>query len=186
MRRRGLSLAEVLVAMGVMGLLSLALMNVFGVTMTTVRHGEGHLAMQQKARETMRRLEPILSTAIPPTTTQEAIYAPTMGNTLPSVQWSSTEDLFGNAPIVPRAPDFYLYEIIFNAGTLTMRRIDPPLADSRILGTNLTAVSFQRISLYTLRVQIEVQEQVRRAAGARETMSHRLETLIQLPYGTSH
>lgn len=185
MRRRGLSLAEVLVAMAVMGVLSIALLNIFGLTMTSVRHGEGHLAMQMKAREAVRRLEPLLSTAIPPTTTQEAIYLPAVGGSGTSIRWSSTEDLFGTNAITPRAPHFYLYEINFAGGALTMRRIDPPGPDSRVLATNLDAASFEHLTLNTVRVQVQVSEQVRRAAGAHETLTQKLETLIQLPYYTS-
>ncbi|MCE7874655.1 hypothetical protein DYH09_30390 [bacterium CPR1] len=188
MRRAAFTMAELLVAMALMGLISIALVNLYSMSVNTLRQGSGHLAMQQRVREAVRRVHPLLSTAIPPNASQEAIYAPPAGPAAPAVTWSTTEDLLGNTPVDPRAPSFRLYQLAFNAATseLVLSQLGPlPAPPARVVARNLNQVSFEHISLNTVRMVVQAQEQIRRAAGETTPSTYRSDTLLQIPYYTS-
>jgi hypothetical protein len=98
--KRGLTLVEVLTCAGLIGLLSLFLLAIFGQISSATRLGDGHLALQQRGRELMRRSLPTIRRAIPPSAAQDAIYAPPVGGTGNTLTFASTPDLLD-----PAAPD---------------------------------------------------------------------------------
>lgn len=190
-RQNGFSLAEVLVSMAILALISTTMVELYQMSVNTLRQGGSRIDLQQRTREPIRRVTPLLSTAIPPSATQEAIYAPlTAAPAAPAVQWSSTEDLFGNVPVDPRAPTFRLYELNFNSGTgeLVLNQIQPPLpagVQPRVVARNLAAVSFEHLSLNSIRMTVRCDELIRRAGGERTNSSFTVDTMIQIPYYTS-
>lgn len=191
MRRsgHGLSLLEVLVAMAIMGVISTALLRVYDMTVNTMRQGSGHLALQQRVRESVRRMQPLLTTAMPPNTTQEAIYAPPLlGPASPSIRWSTPEDLLTNVPADPRSPTWRLYELSFDSGTgeIVLRQIAPAVPNpTKVVGRQLASVAFEHLSLNSVRVVVRGDEPIRRAGGKTTSSSYQVETLVQIPYYTS-
>jgi prepilin-type N-terminal cleavage/methylation domain-containing protein len=189
MKRRGLSLLEVLVAMVLLGMVSTALLRVYDMTVNTLRQGTGHLDLQQRVRESVRRMQPLLTTAMPPNTTQEAIYAPALlAPPAASIRWSTPEDLLTNVPVDPRAPTWRLYEMSFNVGTgdLSLTQISPATPNpTKVVGRKLAAVSFEHLSLNSIRIIARGDERIRRAGGKTTVSSYQVETLVQIPYYTS-
>lgn len=142
MRRynKGFTLVELLVAMGVMAVVSTAMFAMFATSRQTLIHGSNHFFIQQVARYTVDRLTPLLQTAVPVNDTTPAVLeldgaTATLGSQGQSIGFSTTVDFLADPQPVfnPRNPIYYFYEVAFeptNNHTLVLRKMSPAATGS--------------------------------------------------------
>ena len=178
---RGGTLAEVLVACTILGLLGIVLLEIFLHISSAAGFGASRLAIQQRVRETMRRVAPLLRQAIRPNFGVEAIYLPPIHVTASNVVFAVPENLLTppSLPFDPRKPDPHLYQMRFSGTQLVLQDIYNP-ASTRVLGDQLVKVSFTRSQTSCVNVLVQVQAQIRGASGKARTEDYNLQTSIQL------
>ena len=192
MRRRrfkGLTLAEVIVACGVLMVLGTALIMCYNVCLPVYRQGGGRIDVQQHCRETVRRIVPLLNSAISPDGVQEALFAPApVGAVDTKIEFATTLDALGASAmgsVDPRNPTFYRYRIRFDgtASQIVLEDVDQP-SRSRVLAREVQNVAFYRVALDAVKIHVESMILIRGARNQQRTVSHVLETVQQVPYYT--
>ena len=128
MLRRGVSLVEVLVVTGLMTLLTLILTEIYFASYKVFEHGSAHTDIQQRCRETVNRIVPLIMGASEPALTQDAVYLPdNVDASRGSELWFySPDDLFGNAVYDPRNPVFYFYRVRQLSGDVVLEKLAMP------------------------------------------------------------
>jgi len=183
--KQAMTLMEVLVSVGLISLVSLFLLAIFGQISSATRLGDGHLAVQQRGREVMRRSLPTIRRAIAPNAAQDAIYAPAVGATASTLSFSSTEDLLNPAapPFDPRAPVFHLYNLRYVAATreVLLEDTDNLALPARTLGREVQLMEFTRVDRFGVRVRVNVQGTVRSSTNVTRQISFPLESVVSLP-----
>ncbi len=128
---QGFTLMELMVAMGLLAMITTVMIALFGSTKQTLVHGANKLQIQQMARLTMSRMVPYLQTAVPinddtPAVLQVGGEKSEVGGPIwtdasatagkgPSIGFSTTHDFIASPQpaYVPRAPIYYFYEVAF-------------------------------------------------------------------------
>lgn len=134
----GFTLVELLVAMGIMALISTAMFAMFATSRRTLIHGSNHFFIQQVARYTVDRLTPLLQTAVPVNDTTPAVLeldgsTANLGSQGGKIGFSTTIDFLADPQPVfdPRNPVYYFYEVAFeptNGHRLVLRKMSPSAA----------------------------------------------------------
>ena len=187
--RRGLSLVEVLIVCAILGVMGSVLTYIYSVALTTYRQGGGRVDIQQRARESIRRIAPLISTAIPPNSVQEAIYSPALGASDVQMSFCTPLDLLANETVAstnPRAPRYLLFRIRFDAPSSTVVLEDPANpARSQVLARKVRALTFQRVAVDSVKIHVEVETRIIGARFKERTVDAALDTLQQVPWYTS-
>lgn len=186
MRRSGFTIAELLVSLTILSVLTLAVVLISSQLSAGYRLGSSHLELQGQARETVRRVTPFITSAV--SAGQEAIYSPALGSSGPEVIFASSENWldeplpnFGDAGY----PVYRVYRIRFDSQDLIMENLYSPAVEPRILARRLYDVEFTRPFAETVGVEVEVRGTVRSAVNQERDTVERLETLLQIPYYTA-
>lgn len=184
MRRRGFTIAEVLVAAGV-GLLVMAMgLAIFLKMSDAGRLGESWLSLQLNAREVDRRLLPLLRMATPPNSAREGIYLPEDANPAATVVFCVPEDLLAAtpAPFDPRAPVYHLVQIRHDVPRQQLLLEDYYHPERvRVLGRNVTQFQVVRADRAGLTFTLEFRLVTRDARGLPKPLSYKLSDSVQLP-----
>ncbi len=145
MKRRGFTLAELLVSCGILSGMMLTLIGIYNMSFTSFRLGTSRMSLQDQARQCMNRITPYLAGAVAPTDTSDAIRNPalTPSGTVYAVDfWTPSDFLNTNfeslnvynpdlAGYDPRSNSLYLYRISFPDPGVT-----PPPSDAVLYKLN--------------------------------------------------
>ena len=192
MLRRGVSLVEVLVVTGLMTLLTLILTEIYFASYKVFEHGSAHTDIQQRCRETVNRIVPLIMGASEPALTQDAVYLPdNVDASRGSELWFySPDDLFGNAVYDPRNPVFYFYRVRQLSGDVVLEKLamngttlaSPP---PRVLGKAMGDLTFERIDTGLVQIEVAASAKVRGAVNRERTIDTKLRTTVSIPFYTS-
>lgn len=184
MRKRALSLTEVLVAAGVgLMLMAIGLLLLRRLTSASVS-GSSQLQLQLTTRETLRKIVPMLKLATSPNSQQTAIYSPELGVSAANVVFCSPEDLLDESPPAfnPRDPHYILLQIRYDA---TSRQIllEDFYSPTRytVLGYQVSDFKVARTQRIGLRLELARQTTVRDSAGHSKPLEYQLSDSLQLP-----
>jgi prepilin-type N-terminal cleavage/methylation domain-containing protein len=188
MRSRGFTLPEVIVGMALLVLLGALLVNIYTMCLAVYRQGTARLELQQQAREFMRRIGPVLDTAVPPPGLSEAIYSPTIGNSGTTVYFATTQNLIDptKTNFNPRQPTYDVYDVTYNAADqqIILEATYSP-THFEVLAQGVYACQFDHLDEATVKVTMGIAAEVREAGGKTVTQSYPLQTVIELPYYTA-
>lgn len=184
----GLTLAEVLVSAGMILAMTLVLWAVLSGSYTAALHGATTIEMHHRAREAMRRMLPILHSAVRPRGELEAIYTPYVGETLPTCHFVTSFDHLagtgGGGDPPPYDPHtgrpLKLYRLLFERGEVVLERATPPFK-SKVLARNLYDVGFRRDAVGLVTIIVEVREPSRDASNRITDRSYRMSSMVELP-----
>ena len=184
MKRRALSIPEVLVAAG-LGLVLMAVALVLFRRVTSASFaGASRLQLQLSTRETLRKIVPLLKMATPPNSQQTGIYSPDLGVTAGNVVFCSPEDMLHPNPpeFNPRDPVYLLLQIRHDATSrqILLEDFYTP-ARHTVLGyqvRDFQVVHTQRIGL---RLKIVRELTVRDPLGHSKPLQYELSDSLQLP-----
>ena len=189
---RGLSLPEVLVAIGIVGVLTTVMFQIMLSGRTVARHGWTRTQLQQDARNTVNRLAPLISSALPPDDSQDCVDSPEPGDVEPAAElwFYAPDDFFGNAPVNARNLTFHLYRIRHEKGLILeeLSFSGTPLGKPpRRLAPETVQVEFRRpeaglIRLHVLAKELPVPDIPLDKQLLRESV---LDTTISLPFFSS-
>jgi len=193
--RRGLSLVELLISLTVLLVLGTAMVQIYQVAQTAFQTGGGRIAMQQRARETLRRVVPYLSSAVPASEGAQAVAVPELDNTESFVLFTSPMDWIDGTAMDPRTPTFRTYKIWFRVDDqdltsgekkLWLYRVsttDPNVIEARrALGKKLENVTFKRVTENCVQIEVTAKESVRAANFQTRDVTVILKTGVQIPY----
>ncbi len=203
MRRRrglGLTLAETIVAMGVLGVLGVVLVQIYGVAHRAYAVNMGRMDVQQRARFALQHITPLVYAAIPLPSSALAVSSPAVGARPTSKLVFNVAD----QPATPRHPTYHLERIWLEppdtkveGGRLWVRSLGRILADrnteadtgdDRVLAREVGSLDFQVVSDSAVRVTVEawvpMVAQDSSRTWLREDQFHkcRLQTVVQLPF----
>lgn len=211
-RRGGFTILELMVSAFILAAMSLALVMIYSTASTMFQRGSGRLTMQQRSREAVRRVAPLIAGAIPPSESDVALYSPAVGATDDALGFYSAQDLFGTGPAFnPRAPYYPTYRIacvdsnIFTqsgGNVLVLEKLSdlsaspghasliPSVSKTLLSGTDSCAVKSVKFTrLDTSRVLMTITltaTQVRDAAGrlltGAKSDDYTLQSEFQVPY----
>lgn len=181
---KGFTLLEVLLA-SVLGLLVFALLlSLFLHLSASGRLGEGRLANQLRARQTMRRLVPLVRLAASPNTAKDGVYLPDQNVTASNVVFSSPDDLMDPNPAAfdPRNPVYTLYQVRFDAAArqLTLQEIYAP-GRSDVIATDIVAFNVTRTHPNGVILRLKTEAQVRDLRGTTRTVDYSIDEAIEVP-----
>lgn len=184
MRRRALTLPEVLVAAGIgLMLMAVALLLLRRVTSASLSGGS-RLQLQLSTRETLRKIVPLLKMATPPNSQQTGIYSPDLGVTAANVVFCSPEDMLNPNPpeFNPRDPVYILLQLRHDPASRKLLLEDFYHPDRyTVLGhqvSDFQVVHTQRIGL---RLKIVREMPVRDHLGYTKPLQYELSDTLQLP-----
>ena len=209
---RGLTLSEVIVAGTILFGVTAMLALIFSSSYAAFRRGTSRMSTTQRAREVVRRLMPIVMSAVAPDPTLEAIYYPPTDGGLPAdsghadypfnegveMRIHSADDILAPmAPVNPRNPSIHQFRTYLTAnGDVRIERIsetlDPrvhyksPLgvagSDSKVIATRVKELAFEHLDLGLVKVTVTTTEQIRNAAGNPEDLDVVRTRVISVPY----
>lgn len=191
MNDRALTLAEVLVAGGVLALMSGLLLTIYITSYGVFRRGTTRMHVQQQAREILRRLTPLVMSSIAPTPLEEAVYLPAIGEMGRTLEFYSADDLLAPmAPINARAPDHFLFRIELDAGgEVHIRELSVPArvptGNSRLIARHIYDLDFERLAVNAVRVRVQTKDQVRTVSGTTEDLVVERTAVLAIPYYSS-
>lgn len=134
--RRGITLAELLVAMAISSVLMTSVLVLYQRGTLEVRHSTGRIELQRRGRALLERIQPLLCSAVKPSrqSSQEAVYVPDQpvddlidngvyanDSSYHQVVFATPVDWLGNQTVpsgrsLAFQPTYYLYEISQTAG----------------------------------------------------------------------
>lgn len=181
---RGLTLAEILVSMAILSLLSLVLLRIYDVSRAAYATGVGRLGLQQKARQTVQRLASRLTQAIPASDTQDAVFTENAED--PKV----TDPLDSKVvytiparPFDPRAPVYRKKWILYRHVTgLVTTNADNPADPDLVLARDVDWLELTVLPPNAVRITVVTRSKARTVAGGQREQDYRLQTVIQIPY----
>jgi len=167
-----------------LSMLSVVLVAVFTGSVSVFRLGSSRVDLHHRARETLRRIEDLAVTAIPPPPPAEAIYEPTAAPG-PELQFFSGHEFFddGGAPYDPLTGDnLRLYSVVGLNGEVILTRLQPLPERSRVLARHIYGLEFARQGVGLVEARVHLRDTTRRATGQSENVDYRLGCLIEVPY----
>ncbi len=180
----GLTLIEVLVSSAVLLLLSTILLRIYDVSRSAYVTGSGHLALQQKARQTLQRLSSRLTQAIPASDAQDAVFTendeePRVTGPLDSkVVYTIPAD-----PFDPRAPIYRKKWILYRHDTrMVTTNADNPGDPDLVLARDVDWLELRVLPPNAVRMTVVTRTTVRGTGGHDKVQDYRLQTVIQIPY----
>lgn len=191
---RGLSLPEVLVAIGIVGVLTTVLFQIMVSGRSVAQHGWTRTQLQQEARNTVNRLAPLISSALPPDDVQDCVYSPETGDegSFDELWFYAPDDFFGNAALQPRNLSFHLYRIRHQDGVileeLTMNGTATPLGTPpRRIAPETVRVEFRRPEAGLVRIRVVAKELPKPGIPPAQQVLREssLDTTISLPFYSS-
>jgi len=193
-------MVETIVAMGVLGVLGVILVQIYGVAHKAYAVNMGRMEVQQKTRFALQHITPLVYAAIPLPSSAQAVTSPAVGAQPASRLVFNVADPSAK----PRTPSYHLERIwleppvtkieagqrwVLRMGRiLADRNTDGDAGDDRVLAQGIGSLDFQVISDSAVRVTVEAwvpkvaQDSFR--TWLREDQLHkcRLQTVVQMPF----
>lgn len=184
MRRptRAFSLPEILVGMTLLALVGAIVLQVYLAVIRVGTFGGARIEVQNATRLALRRMVPLVESAIPRSSTTSAIMAPPEGETGPQLEFVSTQDLLGNGVADPRNPTYFEFRIrrVGSDVWLEQTNLAPP--PRRLLG-KLKDLSFTNLGGVSVQIQVSAESvSARTLSGETRIEKSELTTLVYLPY----
>lgn len=185
-RAPGMTLMEVLISLGILGLLGLILVRIFDVSRTAYATGTGRVALQQRARTAVQRISQQLTSAIPPGNASSAVSRPEppvepnpAEPPLPFIVFHVPVDAFD-----PRDPKYQEVRLLHQPSSKTVIRDrntpgDP--SDDQTFVRQVDHVTFQQPRANEIQLKVKVYGQVRGADNRERLQDYHLETVVQIP-----
>lgn len=178
--------------MGIMVLVTVLILGIYGNSFNAFRRGTSRLEVQQRAREVIRRVTPLIMSSKAPTPLDEAVIEPPTGESRSFVEFHTADDLLGPmAPINPRAPTHLVFRIWFSDNDKSVRvsRLSAvggsPVGDVRFLGHRVNSVEFERLAVNLVRVSVSVTAPVITAVSSSEEIEVLRSAVVSIPYYSS-
>lgn len=185
-RSRGFTLLEAIVALSIFALVGLVLTQVLSVGQTAQRKGSKRMEVHRRVRETVRRLRPLVTSAMPPTMVEKAIYHPDVGQSDDNLVFISSHDHLGAPASEGDVVVYHLYRLRLDGTDVVLEKMadpatpadDPP---ARVLGRRIDGLQFAPQSGRMVVVTVTAQDTVRDATGQQQTVPVTLSTRVELP-----
>lgn len=210
-RRRGFTLAEVLVAGTILFGVTAILALIFSSSYAAFRRGTSRLSTTQRAREVVRRLMPIVMSAVAPNSTLEAVYYPPSnrgGGTDhigTEIRLHSADDILTPmAAVNPRNPIVHQFRVRLIApgpdedGDVVIDKITEPLdprvpyggtpdgsvsgVGTKVIASRVRKLDFEHLDLSIVKVKVTTSEEIINAAGQPEDLDVERTRVISIPY----
>ncbi|GMU54684.1 MAG: hypothetical protein AMXMBFR33_38300 [Candidatus Xenobia bacterium] len=181
MSRRALTLLEILVSLSLLGVVGVLVLQIFLAVNRVSQYGGARIEVQNATRLAMRRLVPLIESAIPPASNQSAVTRPADGQTGRVLEFTSSIDHLGNAAPDPRNPVYLRFRIRHAGPELWLEQLGGGAPPPRLLG-RLQQVEFTNLGGESVRIALRAEAQTRTLAGVTETVSSELTTQVYLPY----
>lgn len=197
--RRGLTLIELVVCMGILIMLSVMLAAIWGNSYSVFRRGTTRLAVTQRAREVIRRITPMVMCAKAPNEISAAVTEPATSDdgsivSSTALDFVTADDiLVPMAPVNARSPVHYRFRISYDPDrTVRIRELNltsgAPLGgpdDERILAYNIEELLFERLSLNLVRVRVVTTDTIRNSVNQEEEIRVERSAVLSIPYYSS-
>lgn len=181
MRTRALTLLEILVSLSLIGVVGALVLQIFLAVNRVSHYGGARIEVQNATRLAMRRLVPLIESAIPPASNQPAITRPADGQTGQVLEFTSSIDHLGNSDPDPRNPVYLRFRIRHAGPELWLEQLGGGAPPRRLLG-RLQQVEFTNLGGESVRIALRAEGQTRTLSGVTETVSSELTTQVYLPY----
>ncbi|MBI3925713.1 MAG: prepilin-type N-terminal cleavage/methylation domain-containing protein [Armatimonadetes bacterium] len=209
--RSGFTLFELLVSCAILSMIGLVMTQMFFTSRTVMDKGSAQVDLHGKAREVLRRISPMLMTAIPDPATAGADDGIVLADDT-RVEFTTTDYLLGEGDFKAwvdgggaGALPFQTYRIRFDgaggSGDVLLERVDDNTVAPRTLffsvpESRITQLSFREVSATAqsppplgdavgVQVTVVVETTARNATRAQQTVSNQFTTIVQLPYFTT-
>lgn len=173
---------ELLVAMALLGLIGAIVVQVYVAVARTSKFGSAHLDVQESSRTLLRRLIPLVETAMPETSSGDALLEPAEDASGDHLLFLSSTDLLGDAPVDPRDPEYRRFRIARRADDrVFLEQVDPVGPPEQLLG-RVRELEFTNLGGESVRIRVS-SETTTATMTNRETQARAgLTTVIFLPY----
>ncbi len=181
-REPGMTIAEALVSLSVLALLSLILMMFLGQTRDASLAGQTRLELRGQHRQVQGRVTQILRSATPPNEVTPAIVWPEVGKTEMIARFHAPVSLLdGTLPFDPRFPDYPEFTLRRTTrGQMEVMRSDGT-GTRQVFGRGLTSVKFRRLHSRTLEIELGSTQTIRGAAGSVKVVDEFSRNLVRVP-----
>ncbi len=154
----------------------MALAAIYWASLNAVELGSARVKVQSTARETLRRLMPLLQTGT-------SLVSPSPGAIEPELSFYSCDELITSQrpPDAPRNPVYLRYRLLLLNGDLVLERVTSP-ASSRIVARHLTSVWFEVLDRRTVCVTVEARVKARTATHQEQEKVEKYATVLDLPF----
>ena len=190
-RPAGLTLAEIIICMGLMTMLTGMLVMIYGNSYAAFRRGTTRLSVQQRAREVIRRVTPLVMSSKAPNPLVEAVILPAIGASGPTLQiYTADNMLVPMEPVNSRNPQHYLFRIQLEADrTVRLERLNvdtgAATGEQKILAFNVQEVEFEHPAANLVKLRVVTRDQVINSSGQTEPLDVERTAMISIPYYSS-
>jgi hypothetical protein len=187
----GLTLAELIISMGLLVVLTGLLAAVYGNSYSSFRRGTTRMHVNQQAREVVRRITPMVMCAKPINELEEAILLPEIGNSGPALEFTTADHVLEDmAPINARNPIHYRFLISHDADlTVKIQELNlstgAPTGTPRILAHNVAELDFSREAVNLVRLRVVTSDEIRNASNQLEEVRVERSAILAVPYYSS-
>lgn len=178
---RGFTIPEILVGMTLLVLVGAIVLQVYLAVLRVGAFGGARVEVQNATRLALRRMVPLIESAIPRSATASAILSPPAGQTGPQLAFVSTQDLLGNGSADPRDPTFFEFRIRRTGSEVWLEQTNLVPPPPRLLG-KLKSLSFTNVDDRSVQIQVSSETRARTLAGEEKLVTSELTTLVYLPY----
>lgn len=180
--KRGFTLPELLVGLALLGLIGIVVMQVYVAVLRTSRFGSAHLDVQESSRTLLRRLIPLVESAMPQSSSGQALLEPVSGASGGHLVFVSSQDHLGEAPVDPRAPQYRRYRIDRRPDDeVFLEQVSPAGPPPRRLG-RVRELEFSNLDGESVRIRVSSQTTARTLTNEEVAARAALTTVIYLPY----
>ncbi|HIB66993.1 MAG TPA: hypothetical protein EYO33_18240 [Phycisphaerales bacterium] len=174
MNRRGTTIMELMVSIGLLALITTILAFFLSSFRTAAEGGDKRLEMRAIHREVQTRIHLLLRSAIPPNEVTAALVWPEPAGNDTFCRFHAPADLVdASVAFDPRTPDYPEFTLSYEAGT---RRIILQRSDAtgpiKLIGRDFDSVDFAREDRQGVKVTLRSNYQVRSASGGRKNLVH--------------
>lgn len=179
--RRGLTLPELLVSMGILSLMALLLSQLTWSGTRALAGGEDRIALEHEMREAKRRVELCLSTAGSPGLGTPALVKPELDETTSNLRFLSLVDLLETGVAQdPANPVFIEYRLRTQEGGLWLDRVDG-LGEPERVCRGVSQINYTNISQRAVLVELTIAGEVRNARNKAELQTRQARFTVSLP-----
>lgn len=209
-RQRGMTLAELLVSSTVFSLLTAGFVVSYKSSYTAFSQGSEKTMAMRSLREAVNRIQPLISSACPVSTSSNAIYEPDFvaspGTTSSQIRFTTLKEYAETniqrlgAPVHIFSPINSSVDQYQEARLFFEKVVDPAKpggqtgkvkldlstpsnqGDDLVLARDLYDCSFTNVGANTIVVKLESRRFLKRNMGARDVQAYKLETRLFIPY----
>ncbi len=178
--------------MGLIAVLTTLILGIYFNSFNAFRRGTTRLEAQQRVREVLRRVAPLIMSAKAPSPAEPAVLVPPVGTVSSVLEFHSADDLSSPlAPLDPRAPVHYVFRIWHEAGDGSVRFTKlngpggAPNSEQRILAHRVERFDAECLAINLVRITAVVAVQLKTAIRADDQIAVERSSVISIPYYSS-